>query len=239
MEGFLFILYKKIMIWIFGDSYSTSFNHLSTRDFWAKDYISWKGYVPKTFGEIISDELNMEVIYKSKNSFDNDSIFESIYENAHLIKKDDIIIIGWSSTVRCRLSNDSNQWINIIPNRKFSDYELSNISKQTLEDILINRTSPLYKDEFIKRRDFLNWLFKDMVLIHWTPFVDQFDFTLGYKNITTIKSETNGEINDGHYSETGHVLLSKNFMDLIKYDNIRKFGNSNEIGKKNNWKRLL
>lgn len=224
------------MIWIFGDSYSTSFSNPTTLNFWAKDYISWKGYIPKTFGEIISEELDTEITFLSESSVDNDTIFELICENAPLINEGDIIIIGWSSVLRFRISNDLNEWVRVMPT---NIDKLNILSKQTLNDVLINRSLPIYKEEYRKRRDFINWIFKNNAVIHWTPFVDQFDFILGYIDVTTIKTETNGKINDGHYSEMGHRQLAKNFMDLIKYDNIRKFGNSNDIRKKNPWKRLL
>ena len=35
------------MIWIFGDSYSTSFNHISVINDWGRDYIDFKGYFVK------------------------------------------------------------------------------------------------------------------------------------------------------------------------------------------------
>jgi hypothetical protein len=73
----------------------------------------------------------------------------------------------------------------------------------------------------MKRRNFLNWLFRDNVLIHWTPFVNQFKFILGYNEISRISSETKKIIDNEHYSETGHQQLSDNFIELIGNDNLR------------------
>ena len=227
MSLFIFIH----MIWIFGDSYSTSFNNSSVFNNWGKEYINLKGYVPKTFGDIISDELNVGVNHMAIGGIGNDSIFEMIYENAPLMSKDDIIIIGWSSIVRYRLSGKSNRWITIIPNFETHMDNLINVSESTIEELLINRTSSLFREEFKKRKEFLNWLFKENIIIHWTPFSDQFNVILGYGSINTIESETNGKIKDGHYSETGHQELAKNFLDLI-HDDVKRNVCNSTIGKK-------
>jgi hypothetical protein len=202
------------MVWIFGDSFSTSFENYSLQE-WSSNYIVWKGYVPKTYGDIISDQLGVGVKHMAQGGLDNDTIYELVCENAPLINKDDIIIIGWSSIERFRLSSNFN-WIRVIPNFQTNMKTLSNISEQTLEEILVNRTLYQYRDEYIKRKNFLNWVFRDNIIIHWTPFNNQFNLIHGYSDINTIQMETNGEVNDGHYSETGHQQLSNNFMRLIK-----------------------
>ena len=220
------------MIWIFGDSFSTSYGNDPSIKHWLDKYVDWKGYMPKTFGDFLSEELNQEVKNKARGGSDNDSILESIFENAPLIQKGDIVIIGWSSIVRYRISNIFDGWEKIIPNHETNMKNLSNISKQTLEEILVNRNSKLYKDEFIKRRDFLNWLFRDNILIQWTPFSHQFTFIHGFDTLLTktIQDETNNEIKDGHYSETGHCNLSKEFIKLI--DDVKLRDDANKMSKK-------
>jgi hypothetical protein len=214
------------MIWIFGDSFSTSFNHPSTFNDWGKDYVSFKGYVPKSFGDILSDEFSVDVKHMAQSGIGNDSIYELICENAPLINKDDIIIIGWSEVTRFRLSGRDNEWCHLISNFQNNFSELPNISENTLEEIFVNRSLKLYVDEYMKRRNFLNWLFRDNVLIHWTPFVNQFKYMLGYGGISTIIDETKDVVKNLHYSETGHKQLSSNFIELIGNDNLREMYNN-------------
>lgn len=39
-------------LWIFGDSFSTPYDSTKLMGKWRFDYCNWKGYIPKTFGEI-------------------------------------------------------------------------------------------------------------------------------------------------------------------------------------------
>jgi len=214
-------------LWIFGDSFSTLYDDLSIES-WSVPYCKWKGYIPKTFGNIISENYNMELKSLSRGGLNNDSIFELIYKSAPLIKEDDIIIIGWSSNIRYRLAGNDDKWVSIIPNYNTNMETLKNISVKTLDEVLYNRTLPLHVNEFIDRRNFINWLFRNNKLIQWTPFRDQYGFLLGFSGTGTIGEETKKEINDGHYSEKGHMELSEKFMDLLNDDELRNKLNSIE-----------
>lgn len=214
-------------LWVFGDSFSTLYDDWSIES-WSVPYCNWKGYIPKTFGNIISENYNIELKSLSKGGLDNDSIFELIYKSAPLIKEDDIIIIGWSSKERYRLAGKDDKWVSIIPNYNTNMSTLTNVSVKTLDEVLFNRTLPLHVNEFIDRRNFVNWLFRNNKLIQWTPFRDQYGFLLGFSGTGTIGEETKNEINDGHYSEIGHMELSKKFMDLLNDDKLRNHFNSME-----------
>lgn len=214
-------------VWIFGDSFSTLYDDNSIET-WSVPYCKWKGYIPKTFGNIISENYNIELRSLSKGGLDNDSIFELIYNSAPLIKEDDIIIIGWSSKERYRLAGEDDKWVSIIPNYNTNMSTLTNVSVKTLDEVLYNRTLPLHVNEFIDRRNFINWLFRNNKLIQWTPFRHQYSFLLGFSGTGTIGEETKNEVNDGHYSEKGHMELSNKFMDLINDDELRNKFNSME-----------
>jgi hypothetical protein len=211
-------------LWIFGDSFSTPFERQLYAS-WSLPYVQWKGYVPKTFGDIIGDELGLEVQHLAEGALGNDTIFETIYTNVPLINKGDIVIIGWSSMQRFRLGNDNNKFVTVIPSLK--QYPtLSFISKSTIEEVLVNRTLPIYYDEICKRIIFLNWLFKDMILIQWTPFWDMRIKIWGDSEFSTITNETDGLIVDAHYSELGHKQLTNKFLEMIGDDTLRKTINS-------------
>lgn len=208
-------------IWIFGDSYSTPFD-TATLGIFAQQYIQWKGYTPKTFGDILGERLGLEVYHLAKGGADNDTIFESVYQSAPLINKGDIVIIGWSFIGRFRLANKNKKFISIIPNFKINE-SLGFISQNTIEEIIVNRSLPMWVTELYNRAGFLNWLFRDMKIIQWTPFLDSTNSKLfSPLNIDRILIETNKEIEDGHYSERGHIQLSEIFLELINDDKKRE-----------------
>lgn len=217
------------MIWIFGDSYSAPFDNFEMGP-WSKEYIKWKGYVPKTFGDNLANILNTEVRNFALGGSDNYTIFESVIKNAPEFKKDDIIIVGWSSIVRFRLVNDAGNLVFVLPNMDNSKL-ISDVSQTTMNEILVNRSKSLYFEEFKIRFNFLNWLLKDMKFIQWTPFVTNFlthKYVLGFvkENKTKINLETDGFVNDTHYSELGHIELTNDFIKLINDDNLRRKNNS-------------
>ena len=200
-------------LWTFGDSFTERFRE----DFdWSKKYIDWKGYTPKVYGELLSDELKMNHINMATNGSDNYMIFESICRCAKDIKEGDKIIIGWSDVVRFRLVDTNNRWVSLIPNWKNPMDNLDHITTKTVEQVLVNRgSSKLYIDEVNNWIGFINLHFKNVDVIHWTQFNEEFDaHILNY--FTTIKKETGGEINDLHYSEIGHNQLTSYFTKLLK-----------------------
>jgi hypothetical protein len=210
-------------IWIFGDSFSTPFEH-NTLGIWCNDYIKWKGYSPKTFGDILSTELDLPVKHLAVGGIGNDSIFEIIQKHAPLIQKEDIVIIGWSSVLRYRLAVSNNTFTTIIPN--YLNYnkainELDFISNNTLDELIVNRELLIWKEELYNRVKFLNWLFEDMVLIQWTPFKYGDIKINGFSNVHTIKIDTNGKIDDAHYSEQGHQFIASKFKEFIFNDELR------------------
>lgn len=210
-------------IWIFGDSFSTPYDSQAIGP-WAKTYIEWKGYAPKTFGDLLSDELGLEAIHLAKGGASNDSIFESVYTNVHRITKGDIVIIGWSSIPRFRLASLKNTWWDIVPNHNNLKGDVPPISQRTIDEILVNRDTLLFKEELENRKKFVKWLLRDgITLIQWSPFkrVCLYDIPIeGKDSPTTILEETNGLLNDYHYSEQGHIELSKGILNLIRNGNL-------------------
>jgi len=216
---------NKQTLWIFGDSFSTPFNNKSLGA-WDTKYCNWKGYRPKHFGDIISNELGVDVKHFGIGGVDNDTIFETILKQTPNISKGDMIIIGWSKIHRFRLVDKRGKFKTIVPNFVHTALTwFDMISKSTIEEILVNRDHHLYKEELYTKIEFLNFLFKDMKLIQWTPFNDNGLKIFGFRNINTILNETNGELKDIHYSETGHIEVSKKFIDMFNDDTLRNDSN--------------
>ena len=201
-------------LYIFGDSFSAGFSFESN---WTNNYVNWKGYSPKGFGEIISQKLNLELINLAENASDNYSILQKFCDNEKNIKKNDLVIIGWSSPLRFRLV--SKDWITILPNYdKFSTKEIdkTKISESTLIEILLNRDDIRYCNEVNSWIKLLNNLDKN--IIHWTPFDQRLD-CMFLNKFETIFTETNGKLNDWHFGENGHLQLSDLFINKFKSKN--------------------
>jgi hypothetical protein len=201
-------------LYLFGDSFSAGFSFESN---WTNNYINWKGYTPKGFGEIVSQKLSLELINLAENASDNYSILQKFCDNVNNIEKNDLVIIGWSSPLRFRLV--SKDWITILPNYdKFSTKEIdkTKISESTLIEILLNRDDIRYCNEVNSWIKLLNNLDKN--IIHWTPFDQRLD-CMFLNKFETIFTETNGELNDWHFSEKGHIQLSDLFINKFKNKN--------------------
>jgi hypothetical protein len=205
-------------IWILGDSFSTPYLN-DNLDELGKMYIDWKGYTPKTFGDILAEDLGLDIKHLAVCGSDNDTIFEKFYQHYPLMQIGDIVIIGWSSIGRFRLGLNDNRFITLIPNFIDTNVKLLDyISKSTIEEVIVNRDLPIYRKELYDRMEFLNFICKDMKLIQWTPFKGDIIEIHGFKNVNTILMETKGKVWDGHYSESGHQFIASKFKELLLDD---------------------
>jgi hypothetical protein len=199
-------------VWTFGDSFTEGFK---SEDSWAKTYVEWKGYVPLTYGEIISNKLNYEIINLGKSGFDNYSIFETFCKNIKKIKDNDIVIIGWSDVGRFRLSNENEEWKRLLPNTFDGTNKLNNISQNTIDEILVNRLSNLYVEEVNSWIELIKMSSNNFKVINWSTFNKGEINGIFVKGVEKIKSETKGVIDDGHFSENGQKQLSEIlFMEI-------------------------
>ena len=92
---------------------------------------------------------------------DNYTIFQTFCDNVEYIKNNDIVIIGWTSYCRFRLT-DKNNWQQILPT---VDFKIDGISKQTIDEIFINReSSGKYVDEINSWIKLINLYLKNLIL---------------------------------------------------------------------------
>ena len=209
----------KRKLWTFGDSFTESFS--DNKATWVERYCEWKRYTPKVYGEIISDKMGFQLMNLGKGGSDNYSIFQKICNSVDTIKSDDVIIIGWSSVTRFRLVNMYDMWKPIIPVYERNDANLANISQTTIDEIIVNRSHNLYFEEVHSWVKLLNFTFSNNILIHWSPFLGEHHHNY-FRNLTTIRRETNNDIDDGHYSEMGHIELANALMGMISEKRTKK-----------------
>jgi hypothetical protein len=219
-------------LWVFGDSFSAT-NDRPALEKWRLDYIKWKGYVPKVFSDFLSDRLGISTRNMGVSGADNYTIIDTIIDSLNKINPDDIILIGWSSTIRFRVASKSNTFLTVRPNHldnnkstiNDSSY-LTDICVDCLNEFIVNRSDKIYIDEINRYIKLINHMYPKNVIIHWSPFKQETEgmyVTPIEFSVERITEETNGLFYDQHFSEFGHEQISEYFYELIKnYDNNKK-----------------
>jgi len=217
----------KNKLWIFGDSFSTIWERMGGL---CDRYKEYKGYTPKIFSHYLSTMLDMKIEQKGIGGADNFTIFDTIIHNLNdnYIHSGDIVIIGWSSPTRFRVERN-NEWVtlhNPQPNNGPTPDKIKNnqhkfIDINTIQQILVNRTHSLYWDEVINWSRLLKIAFelKGIKVIFWSPFVLGTDMNLKKQllpkdwyintSLNRLKEDTNGVIDDQHFSEEAHQKLAE------------------------------
>lgn len=207
-------------LWTFGDSFTESF--LPKEDckviHWRHHYINWKGYVPKVYGEFLSERLGMKLMNFGMGSWDNYSIFESFCKVVNEIHKNDLIIFGWSSSERFRVVSTSGYWHQLAPSYDRTHPIVHSLSDNTINEMFVNRSHIQYSYEVNNWINLINHTLKDKYVIHWTPFVNSIN-AIYLSGFPIIRDETNGVVNDGHFSEAGQEELS--YVLEAKYNRIK------------------
>lgn len=213
-------------IWTFGDSLTERYNPAFK---WSKDYIEWKGYVPKVYGNFISEMLGYDLKNLGKAGCDNYTIYDTFCKTYPLIKEDDLVIIGWTSSLRFRMVNKMGNWTSLHPN--FDNYlkDFEHLSENTLNEMFINRQNTNYTDEVNTWINFINTACIDKKIIHWSTIKggDGELNTFHMFGMERIDAETKGLINDAHFSEKGQEQLAFELIDIFM--NKQKLVKSNKL----------
>jgi lysophospholipase L1-like esterase len=195
-------------LWTFGDSLTERYN-ISHE--WSRTYINWKGYIPKVYGEMISEKLGLKLENLGVSGNDNYTIFQIFCDVSHKIKKDDVVIFGWSSPIRFRLVNQSNAWETFLPWFNKNQSGIDGVSVNTIKELMINRDNIKCVEEVNSWISLIDNFLIGVKNVHWTAFDERLKAHM-IDNLETINAETNGEVNDNHFSEKGQVELSKILM---------------------------
>jgi hypothetical protein len=209
-------------VWTFGDSLTEGFK---SGDLWARTYVKWKGYIPLTYGEIVANNFEYQIINLGKGGSDNYTIFETFCKNVNKFEENDIVIIGWSDIGRFRLCNINGRWTSIVPNFLNDITNIDNLSQNTVNEILVNRTSDVYIDEVNNWINVIKKSLNGIKLINWSTFNQGKINGYFINNIELIFNETNGKVNDSHFSEKGQRTVAETIIKLIN-------GTNNEIKSK-------
>jgi len=195
-------------LWTFGDSLTAPFDKKYE---WSRNYLQWKGYDPKVYPNLISEKLNLQLNNLAIPGSDNYSIFQTFCNISHKIKKDDVVIFGWSSPIRFRLATKYNTWKTFIPNYSENQADIEGVSPESINEILLNRENLNFSEEVNSWIKLIETFLGDIKNVQWTTFDHRLNAHM-IRNLQTIRVETNGEVDDGHFSEKGHVELSEILM---------------------------
>jgi hypothetical protein len=219
-------------LWIFGDSFSEPYAK-KTRIQWQIEYKSFKGRWPVVYGEMVADKLKLKHINLAKGGTDNYTILDSIIDVINTISPDDIIVIGWSNTLRYRVANRYNNFTTILANNLEVEFKLNkklslfDLSDFTLTEMAVNRNHPIYINELNNYIKLINFAFPKNKVIHWSPFyLDREGLNTTFlttNEYQTISEETNGVVDDAHFGENGHITLAKNIINAIDNYETPKF----------------
>lgn len=203
-------------LFVFGDSFSASFkpdDNVPIEDF-RHQYIKWLGYVPRSYGEVMSEKLNLELINRAVGGYSNSSIFQSICMESTEINDGDIIVIGWTIIERFRLADpNTNKWVNFNTYLNDGDYSAAksiSMDNQTVNQILVNRSTTQYKDELFNWVKLINVAFKKNKIFHWSwdNNINTDIISKPVDQIRQIRVDTDGAVNDRHWGEDGHKSMA-------------------------------
>lgn len=227
---------------IFGCSYSEPFNK------GYDPYVKWKGYEPKSWTEILAEKLNLNLNNHAKGGNSNEMILQNFCKSIHTFKKNDVVILQWSFLNRFTWINTKDEMVScsyrgidktldqsiselISVTRSSNPYKLQLLDYQKLIDdyckvkgidIWYWHADPqMY--EYVDLRD-MRYLIIDEIMENNTNFERcTFDVVYGLGGYD-IETETNGELNDSHFSESAHKIKGELF-----YNHIKKYKNKLEL----------
>lgn len=220
-------------LWIFGDNNSAIFGKTKERRF--KYYKEYRGGTfPKSWSELLSKELNLQLKNLAVKGQSNYDIFEMFCKCVDQIKSGDIVIIGWSYIQRFRLVDKAtNSFISVRPNQ-FKPHHvnlplmLDGIDINTIDTILENRKNSEWIYEVSNWEIVINLLSKyiGFNVFYWTfdeslqksYYISCKDFrnhllSIGAEDFTI---ESNGILNDNNFGEKGHIVQFQYFLNYFK-----------------------
>lgn len=234
-------------LWTFGcsftaDFYPVGYEHIpSTYD----EYKKFKGgTLPDVWPTILGKKLNYDVRNCAIGGSSNYNILKQFINVIDNINDGDILIFGWTQLVRfCAVNELEYRMIEMLPRQSY-DVNVG-YSKTTVDEILVNRSHPLWAEEIHNWIKFINdyCKLKNVEVFHWnsdtfifdmdSKFIDDKKYILPPKenhlkttsmihyfsyslgSPLTIKQETENKVNDLHLGEIGHIKQAEYFYNHI------------------------
>lgn len=224
-------------LFLFGCSYTAEYD--MTRTEYKKYYDFRGGNFPPTWGQLLAKKLNLELVNFAEGANGNDEIFDNVCQNCFDFQPDDVVIVGWSYMHRFRWTVPTHKkWSRLSPHNNLPHI----IKESTTNEIVINRTHRLYVEQIYNFEKIIERLassigFKlffwssDNHIIYGDDEIRKLPKYIGNDYIgkdetifhevfrrkgQRILEETNDELYDLHFGESGHFILSELFYSHIK-----------------------
>lgn len=226
-------------LWIFGDNSSSIFGKTSERRYYY--YEKYRGgNFPKTWSELLGNELGLDLKNYAIEGQSNYDIFEWFCKLSTSIKKGDTVIIGWASVSNFRLINQyDGKFITIRPDAlSIVDKPefLKGITLETIGALHKNRNNKKWSIEISSWENVINLLAGAVGFnIHYWTFDKRIQKTsyIGGNNYSfldhlkeigaeTIRDESKGELDDDHFGEIGHKVQFEYFLKHLHDNNTNR-----------------
>ncbi len=224
-------------LWAFGDSFTEGHGCINN----SPTTLEYRNFLNKKkdeniliYPELVANEFGLELVNTAMGGNGNEIILDMLYKNIANISKDDYVILGISFFNRYDFVMNKRIHTVVLKNMENTDsYNQllldNNLSKNTIQQILVNRYDDIFKERLIRKLNAIKllllnycknvcvWTVDDMLLernndIFFLPNeFKQFNQFLPYHD---INFETNGLIKDHHFGENGHKVFGE---EMIKY----------------------
>lgn len=229
----------KNKLWAFGDSFTEGHGCVNK----SPTTLEYRNFLNKKDGdniliysELVANEFGLELVNTAMGGNSNETILDMMYKNIANISKDDYVILGISFFNRYDFV--INKKINTIVLNNMQNTDTfnqmlleNNLSKNTIEQILVNRYNVIFKERLIIKLNAIKllllnycknvcmWTVDDILLegnndIFFLPNgFKQFNQFLPYHD---INFETNCLIKDHHFGENGHKIFGDGIIKYFK-----------------------
>jgi hypothetical protein len=229
-------------LYTFGCSYTAPYSKSpentppSELSFYDRYYNYRNQSFPATWPEILSSKLNLKLNNLGKQAQGVDYVFESFCKISHEIERGDYVIYEVPYIERFRIIDNENEWVDANSQTDISYCPL-NIS----EFIAVQRTSDKYQEEVLNKLKLIKSYSESKGFKLYIWFADNCFHKLIDLNDSTyllnklldeneehtvfnpvyekgglrIFEETNNEVDDMHFGESGHKVLAELFYNHI------------------------
>lgn len=187
-------------LWTFGCSFTAEYNPIDGLFFpFENNYDKYRKYrggkLPHVWVDLLADKINYEPYNCAIGGSSNNTIFNQFINVSDLIKENDILIFGWTSLTRFPMVHlNEDIMINLLPNA--TNYGDAGLSKNTMEEILVNKSHKLWVNEILNWIKLINLYCreKNVEVYHWTSdeiIFDQHSKFIDEKYIVPEHNENN------------------------------------------------
>lgn len=172
-------------LWTFGCSFTAEYYPVGCPNMPSKydEYKKWRNNnLPDVWPTLLANKLGYECQNRAVGGSSNYLIFKQFLDFVHSVKKDDILIFGWTNSARFQLVNEEENVFNQIQPNSVGGFPGISVSQNAINEVLINRTHNLWIEEVFSWMLLINIYLNKIGahVFHWTS--DE-HITIQFKNL--------------------------------------------------------